>query len=158
MKKILFVLILLFLPTIVFSKAVDNNWLKPQWWSTATVEDVKAKIASGVDINEKEIEYGKTALIVAAPVTQNPEIVKLLIENGADVNAKSKGGMTALMYTVGWINPNLKVIKILIENGADLEAKTTTGKTALDFLKDNKELSASKYKKIEKLLKDKKKK
>ena len=128
MKKILFVLILLFFPTIVFSKSADNNWLNPQWWSTATVEDVKAKMASGVDINEKETEYGKTALIIAAPVTQDPKIVKLLIENGADVNAKTKGGMTALMYTVGWIDPNLKVIKILIENGADTEAKTTEGK------------------------------
>ena len=98
-----------------------NNLVSADWWKTATLDKVKAEIANGADVNAKDNE-GLTALILAARMTNNPEVIKALIKAGADVNAKiesggSKGG-TALMVAAA-TNKNPEVAKVLIEAGAD---------------------------------------
>ena len=99
----------------------DANFFSPIWWKTATVEDVKAEIANGADVNAKD-KYGLTALTYAAVNNQNPEIVKALIDAGADVNAKNDKGLTVLMSATE-NNRNPEVIKVLLDAGADVNAE-----------------------------------
>ncbi len=119
MKKLLLILSILILNSNIALAA--NNLVNADWWKTATLDKVKAEIANGADVNAKDNE-GLTALILAARMTNNPEVIKALIKAGADVNAKiesggSKGG-TALMVAAA-ANKNPEVAKVLIDAGAD---------------------------------------
>ena len=54
---------------------------------------IEALLDVGVDVNEKEIKHGDTALMD----TCNAEAMKVLLDAGADVNAVNDDGKTALM-------------------------------------------------------------
>lgn len=95
---------------------VNENFLSYEWWKTATVDDVKAEIKKGADVNAKDV-FDVTALMVAASGNKNPEIIRTLVELGADVNAKG-GGMNVLMYAA-WDNENPEIIRTLVELGAE---------------------------------------
>jgi len=43
---------------------VNANFLNSDWWETVTVEDVKAEIAKGADVNARDKE-GSTPLMCA---------------------------------------------------------------------------------------------
>ena len=77
-----------------------------------TSDRIKLAINSGDDINAKG-EYGLTLLMLAAGVSNNPEIVRLLLEAGADVNARNNDGITALDYALE--NPNPEIRKIFTD-------------------------------------------
>ena len=109
---------------------VNENFLSYEWWKTATVDDVKAEIKKGADVNAKDV-FDVTALMVAASGNKNPEIIRTLVELGADVNAKG-GGMNVLMYAARY-NENPEIIRTLVELGADVNAKDYDGWTALMY-------------------------
>ena len=91
-KKIAIVLYLLMAVNVS-----ANDFLDWDYWQTASVQDVKDKIASGVDINARG-EYGFTALMAAAYNSQNPEIITTLLEAEANAGAKDNEGKTAYDY------------------------------------------------------------
>ena len=86
----------LFLST---SSAFANitNFFTPDWWKTATLEDVAKELANGTSVKERD-EIGQTPLICASWYNQNPEIITTLLKHGADAKAKSNEGKTALDY------------------------------------------------------------
>ncbi len=85
------------------------------------IEAVKKLLASGVDVNEKDEQYGSTPFIMACSYSGYTEMVKLLLSNGADPNIQDKiYGTTALIAAAG---VSKEVVEMLLENGADIHVK-----------------------------------
>lgn len=93
------------------------------------LEKVKAELASGKDVDAKDI-VGQTALMYAAEQGRL-DVVKYLVENGADVNAQSdrRGRGTALIYASA--ANRITTMEYLLEHGADINATSTIDETAL---------------------------
>ena len=72
-----------------------QQFLEPDYWNTATVADVKQKIANGENVNARTKD-GWTPLHAAAAVNKNAEVLKTLINAGANLEARAKTGETFL--------------------------------------------------------------
>src|SRR5262249_20815390 len=122
---------------------------------TGHAEAVKALIAKGGRVNEKEPQMGETALVWAAS-RNNAEAARALIEAGADVNTRSTAlnmapyrwetdGMLASMLPVGGWTPLMyaardgavDAARILVDGGANLNAQDPVGSTALVLAIEN---------------------
>ena len=90
---------------------------------------VKEQLASGVDINAGDTEFGVTALSWAA-LLGNTEIAKFLIAKGADVNAKSRDGSTPL-HSAAFLG-HTEIAELLIQKGAEVSPKNYRDETPLD--------------------------
>lgn len=93
------------------------------------LESVKALIASGSDINEKEPASGSSPLTTAAMMNRI-EIAKVLVEAGADLNQANNDGSTAL-HTAAFFC-RTEIVKLLLENGADKSIRNSSNATALE--------------------------
>ncbi len=90
---------------------------------------VKEQLASGVDINAGDTEFGVTALSWAA-LRDDTEIAKLLIAKGADINAKSRDGSTPL-HSAAFLG-HTEIAELLIQEGAEVNPENYRGETPLD--------------------------
>ena len=90
---------------------------------------VKKQLASSVDINAGDSEFGVTALSWAA-LLDATEIANFLIEKGADVNAKSRDGSTPL-HSAAFLG-HTEIAELLIRKGADVNPKNYKDETPLD--------------------------
>ena len=63
------------------------EWDSSAFFRTATVQDVKACLAAGADVNARG-RFKETPLHDAARSNENPEVVQALLAAGADVNAR----------------------------------------------------------------------
>lgn len=122
---------------------------------TGTVEQVRAAIAAGADVNAIGGRYDLTPLMYAASGNPDPEVITVLLKAGAEVNArdrlirqaggsfnpkampaqvkvsaKANYGMTPLMFAAQ-SNPNPEAIGVLLKAGADINAKHPDGSTML---------------------------
>ena len=114
----------------------SDKFSSAEWWKTATLEDVKAELMAGANVNatsEDITNDGKTTLYNVTPLMKafiygKPDLamVKLFIAAKIDVNAKNNNGKTTLMYAAG-NNENPEVIKALIDAGADVNYSMTGG-------------------------------
>ena len=95
MKKLLLLLSILILNSNIALAA--NNLISADWWKKATLEDVKAEIAKGTDVNAPGTDKTKsgylrtnvTPLVFALKYgNSDPEIIKLLINSGANRKVK----------------------------------------------------------------------
>lgn len=91
------------------------------------VEGVQAFLATGVDVNERDI-HGWTPLMNAAE-SGHSNIVEILLAIGADINAKTNGNETALMFAA-W-EGHISTVNILLNENADVNIKDNNGETAL---------------------------
>lgn len=89
------------------------------------IEMLTAILDAGVDVNERSMHRGETALME----TCNIEALQALLNAGADVNAKNDYGGTALMHTVKFCTK--ESVKLLLEAGAEVNAQDWAGTTAL---------------------------
>jgi len=87
------------------------------------VDELKALIKAGADVNAKDEVYGET-LLYSAVLKNEIEMVEVLIEAGAEVN-DGKSLHTAVHFG------RREIVKILIAAGADVNVKTGSGWTAL---------------------------
>lgn len=93
------------------------------------IEQVKAALSEGADINYKDKREGNTPLIWAAH-GGHIEIARLLIQKGADVNAVTSSGGTPLIYAAKF--GNVEIVKLLLETGAKMDARED-GKSAVEW-------------------------
>jgi ankyrin repeat protein len=92
------------------------------------IDEIKALINQGYDVNYHKMEDGYTALMIAVS-RGNVNIINYLIKNGANVNAKSKYGDTALIRASVW--GRTIISKILLEAGANIDDQNSLDVTAL---------------------------
>ncbi len=86
-----------------------------------TLDQVKALVERGADVNAKSSAYEITPLILALG-NGDKAIAQYLIEHGADVNAKSRDGLTPLS-----VAPDEESVKMLIAKGAKVNPVTENG-------------------------------
>ena len=88
-------------------------------------ETVKKLISEGADVNEKDVTYGSTPLMMAASYEGYEDMVKLLLENGADPNIQDKTyGTTALIAGAG---NSKEMLEMLLKYGGDINIKRFDG-------------------------------
>jgi ankyrin repeat protein len=84
-------------------------------------------IENEADLNARS-ENEKSSPLMAAILTDQPELAVLLINKGADVNATDNRGCTPLMFAAQ--KGDLQTSKALLQNGADVNPQTPDGYTA----------------------------
>jgi len=110
------------------------------------VTAIEALIKAGIDLNEVDDQYRRTALMLACEYPSAPS-VKLLAEGGADVNFKTGTGETAVFYLVSKAITNfgrgisqdlkdiVKMLRTLLAHGLDVNATVDNdGNTALNLV------------------------
>jgi ankyrin repeat protein len=93
-------------------------WMEQAMFGTA--EELKARLATGLDPNSHSADGTTLAMAVA----YDPGKLKLLIDRGADINAKAKTGYTALMVATTY-RGTAESVKLLLAHNA--EARSGTG-------------------------------
>ena len=128
-----FITILSFLLSLVINISLyyanSTNFFTPDWWKTATLEDVAKELANGTSVKERD-EIGRTPLIVASGNNSNPEIITTLLKHGASVNEMSETGSTPLILASG-NNQNPEIITTLLKHGASVNERDEDGWTPL---------------------------
>ncbi|MDF7824401.1 ankyrin repeat domain-containing protein [Pontiellaceae bacterium B12227] len=109
----------------------ENLLLSPDFWETASAEDVNSALADGADVNA-QTKGGYTPLMFVMYKDSDPVIIDRLISLGADCNAEDKKGRTVLMFAAR-VNPNPELIERMVKLGADVNAKDNEGETALIY-------------------------
>lgn len=96
------------------------------------VARVRALLASGADLNERD-SMGRTPLLVAATLRPpSTEIIACLLDAGADVNAQDRRERTSLHYAAYGDWPgNADAVRLLLARGAHVGATDVHAKTAL---------------------------
>ena len=100
------------------------------------VSILRAMLAAGTPVDEREYLSGHTPLMRAAAAGQT-QAALLLIEHGAAVNATDSFQSTPLLHTVALPSSSegrrqrLEILLELIRRGADVDARTRDGETAL---------------------------
>jgi hypothetical protein len=89
---------------------------------------LKGLLDKGVDVNEKDKEFGWTALMAGA-LSGRTGIIRILLAKGAHVDAKDNFGWTPLM--IASRSGHTDAVCALLDAGAHVNAKTNTGYTGL---------------------------
>ena len=103
------------------------------------LDDVKALIAAGAEIDAREDTGDYTPLMFAAQKDDNIEVVQALVEAGADLNLTNRKGETPLFITTASPGYNgtrgAEIIRYLLEHGADPYIADERGTTPVSFVK-----------------------
>ncbi|MCU7828420.1 MAG: ankyrin repeat domain-containing protein [Candidatus Thiodiazotropha sp. (ex Myrtea sp. 'scaly one' KF741663)] len=100
-------------------------------WSAylKNIEEVKERLESGSDIEEKDRD-GRTPLLNSVSGSNiSIELVSLLINCGANTNAQDNAGFSALHFCAQEKQP--EIAELLIDNGANVNLKDQWGNTPL---------------------------
>lgn len=111
---------------------IPRSWRVPAKSSGQILEEVKAKLAGGADINTKD-EKGRTFLYLAAAEGQR-ELALFLIGKGADLNAAAATGKTPLHIAV--INNRINLVGLLLQKGANPSPRDQDGHTPMYYARE----------------------
>ncbi len=120
MKKVLIMLSVMIASSVLH--AADHPFLSRNFWKNATIQEVKAHLEEGLNVNQPTSD-GLTPLSFAAMENQNPAIIELLIQTGAVIEPlEAPFGWTPL-FLAAMSNPNPEVIEMLVKHGADVNQR-----------------------------------
>ena len=105
-----------------------RKWRTNRFFQTAKVQDVKACLEEGADLNVKGMSK-RTPLHFAAE-NGEPAVVQALLAAGADPNARDKNKETPLHLSAQY-NENPLVVEALLAAGADPNAQDEGKQTPL---------------------------
>lgn len=103
-------------------------------YGNASIDDVKALIHQGADVNYANNENGDLPIVIAARFGNEP-LLRLLIEHGADLNKmtnRNDKSSSALMDAIQ--EQQVTCFDILIENGADVRTQDNNQNNLIHFL------------------------
>ena len=105
---------------------------RPDFWESLRIEDIKAELEEGADINAAIYPYFNSPLHLAIEHDAGIGIIEFMLERGANVNASGytiifghhgddwlKSHRTPLQMAVEHYNVSPDVIRLLLEYGAD---------------------------------------
>ncbi len=98
-------------------------------YSDVSSEQIKQKIASGANVNEKDINQ-MSPLMILVRKSDDVFAVQTLLEAGADVQALDYNKSDALMMATAY-NHNPSIIQLLVDSGADINRQNKNGWTPL---------------------------
>lgn len=102
----------------------NSQW--PEMVAEASVEQVRAALAEGADVNAvATTEQQRSSAVLIAARAGNHEVMNLLVESGADINAQNRISLNPFLWAC--INNDLVVAKAMVEAGTDLELLTRFG-------------------------------
>ena len=101
-------------------------------FDTASVEECRALIARGIDIDRQDKDQD-TALMRAA-INGRTEVVQELVRAGAALDLQDKDQFTALMWAAR--RGRTEAVQELVRAGAALDLQDNEGKTALQQARD----------------------
>jgi len=102
---------------------------------SGTVEDLRAAVRRGVDINAQDPD-GNSVLMDAC-ATQRYDLVPVLLHARVDLDARSRvEGRTALMWAAMYYEVPDRIIELL-DAGADAAVRDNSGKSVLDYAREN---------------------
>jgi len=84
------------------------------------VQLIEPLIKKGANIETKDVDYGRTPLMIAAE-NGKTEAMSILLDMGANINARDDYGYTALTNAI--MAQEMESIKLLIREKADIETK-----------------------------------
>ena len=128
-------------PAIV--EATCDNWHRPEFFASASVERVRECIDAGATLRNPVLP----AIFLAARSATDPAVIRVLTNAGADPSARLASGYAGSMlarsygYTplhaaAAW-NPGPGVIEALVAAGADVHARNRDGETPLHAAWEN---------------------
>lgn len=91
---------------------------------------VEQLLQNGAEVDEKDRQFHKTALVRAAEAGHE-DTIQILLENGASVNSEASNGVKPLLFTA-WAG-HYNATRLLLENGSDVESRDAFGRTALSM-------------------------
>ena len=95
-----------------------------------SVEDVRAAIRAGANVNAHGGILGWTPLMVAAAFNENPKVVLVLLDAGAELEARNENDWTPLIVAAA-MNASAEVVRALLDADAELEARAEFSITPL---------------------------
>ena len=95
-----------------------------------SVEDVRAAIRAGANVNAHGGILGWTPLMVAAAFNENPKVVLVLLDAGAELEARNENDWTPLIVAAA-MNASAEVVRALLDADANVEARDELGRTPL---------------------------
>jgi ankyrin repeat protein len=95
-----------------------------------TVDDVRALIEKGVDVNQP-MEDRRTPLHIAAQYSDNPELFRLLLNAGANIDPDGSSNDTPFELILK--KDNIELVKLFIDAGVNIQRIDYHGKTPLEY-------------------------
>lgn len=111
-----------------------DRLLDADFWSTATLAEVEAELARGIDPNVTDsdslVPSTVTPLHLAAGYAK-PQLIIPLLDRGADMEARERFLDRTPIHMAASFNTNAASVALLIERGADINARDRHGDTIL---------------------------
>ena len=114
-----------------------DEWNKMDFHLSASVEEIAACIALGVDLDVRvetediEDDDHISPLLLAANQELDPAVAFLLLQAGANPQVGRYEGMSVLHFAAGNTQPSARIFSALIDAGADVTERDRTGLTPL---------------------------
>ena len=109
-------------------------WHTAEFWSDASVADVRAELEGGADIHARG-SYGASPLAHAVSWNDDPNVAALLLDWGSDIEAGDDYSDRPLHSAVEL--GKTEFIELLLDRGANIEAPGYLGRTPLHVAAGN---------------------
>ena len=122
-------------PSLAAAQAGCASWNTPEFFQTATAEDVMGCIASGANVRARYDDTDLQPLHLAAINSISPAVIEVLLDAGADLEDQV-GGWTPL-HAAALFSTSTAVIEMLLDAGADPKVEDSLGQRLWDLVQLN---------------------